>query len=276
MIFDSKFWREVLRRFTDDEVIGLSAQLAYFFLLSLLPFLIFLLTLIGFLPIEENQVFRMVDTYFPPDTLGLVRDNIDYLMEQRNGGLLSIGLIGTIWSASIGVNGLIRAFNRAYQIDEDRSVFITRFLAIAMTILMILVIAVALVLPVFGRLIGEFFFSFFGVSEQFLNIWESMRWVVSSLVMIFVLTILFILAPSRKIKLLHALPGAVVATIGWQLTSLGFSFYVSNFANYSATYGSLGGVIVLMIWLFLSAMMIVIGGQVNAILDKYKGRLLSK
>ncbi|MDQ0351984.1 membrane protein [Alkalibacillus filiformis] len=276
MIFEKKFWKELFHRFSADEVPALSASLAYFFLLSLLPFMIFLLTLVGFLPINHDQVFRLVDDYFPPDTMGLVRDNIDHLMAQRNGGLLSLGLIGTIWAASIGVNGLIRAFNRAYEINEERPFFVTRGLAIALTVLMVLVIAVALVLPVFGRLLGEFFFSFFGVTEQFLAVWESMRWVVSAFVMIFVLTVLYIAAPSRKIKFAHAIPGAAIATIGWQVLSIGFAFYVENFGQYSATYGSLAGVIVLMVWLFLSGMMIIIGGEINAILHKYKGRLISK
>ncbi|GAA0450438.1 YihY/virulence factor BrkB family protein [Alkalibacillus silvisoli] len=276
MIFEKKFWKELFHRFSADEVPQLAASLSYFFLLSLLPFMIFLLTLVGFMPINQEQVFQMVDTYFPPDAIGLVRDNIDHLMDQRNGGLLSLGLIGTIWSASIGVNGLIRAFNRAYEIEEIRSGFVIRGIAIGLTILMVLVIAVALVLPVFGRLIGEFIFSFFGVTEQFLSIWESMRWAVSAFVMIFVLTILYILAPSRKITLVHAIPGAIIATVGWQVISLGFSFYVENFGQYSATYGSLAGVIVLMIWLFLSGMMIIIGGEINAILNKYKGRLFTK
>ncbi|MDQ0159803.1 membrane protein [Alkalibacillus salilacus] len=274
VVFEKTFWKELFQHFQDDEIPTLAASLAYFFLLSLLPFLIFLLTLLGFLPINEQQVFDLVDSYLPGDTMSLVNSNINQLMQDQNGGLLSLGIIGTIWSASIGVNGLMRAFNRAYEIEEERSFFVARGLSILLTILLVLAIAVALALPIFGRLIGEYIFSFLGASEAFLATWETFRWVVSALMMIFVLTLLYILAPNVRVKIRHALPGAIVAMLGWQLVSLGFSYYVTNFAAYSATYGSLAGVIILMIWLFLSGMMILIGGEVNAILNIHKRRFL--
>ncbi|MET3683135.1 membrane protein [Alkalibacillus flavidus] len=274
MIFQKTFWKELFQRFMDDEVPTLAASLAYFFLLSLLPFLIFLLTLIGFMPVNEEQIFRIVDAYLPPDSLSLVYNNIDRLMEDQNGSLLSIGLIGTVWSASIGVNGLMRAFNQAYEIDEERSFIVARGLSVLLTVLLVLAIAVALALPIFGRVIGEYIFSFFGVSDAFLATWEALRFAVSALMMIFVLSLLYMLAPNLRVRLRHAIPGAVVATVGWQLVSLGFSFYVTNFGAYSATYGSLAGVIVLMIWLFLSGMMILIGGEINAILHKHQKRIL--
>ncbi|WP_027964159.1 YihY/virulence factor BrkB family protein [Halalkalibacillus halophilus] len=276
LIFEKQFWKDFLRQFQEDDVTGMSAMLAYFFLLSLMPFMIFLLTLVGYMPLSQDQIFDMLNSYLPPDTMGMIRDNIDSLLENQNGGLLSLGILGTVWSASVGVNGLMQAFNNAYDIDEERSFIVQRGISIALTVLMILVIAVAFVLPIFGQQIGEYIFSFAGVSEEFLAIWNSLRFVISGLIIILVMTILYILAPSKKIGLRHALPGAIVATVGWMLTSLGFSYYVSNFGNYSATYGSLGGVIVLMIWLYLSGMMILIGGEVNAILSKNKRRLLRK
>ncbi|TFB13925.1 YihY/virulence factor BrkB family protein [Filobacillus milosensis] len=258
----------------DDDVVGMSAQLAYFFLLSLFPFLIFLLTLIGYMPIDQSRVFLLIQRYVPGDSLNIITDNIYQLMEERKSGLLSFGLLLTVWSASNGINALMRVFNRAYETDENRSFIVTRLISMALTVAMILVIAVALALPVFGKAAGAFIFSFLGYSDSFIAFWETIRWVISFVIIIFILTILYILAPNKSVTIRHALPGAIIATIGWQLTSLGFAYYVENLGNFSYTYGSLGSIIVLMIWFYLSGMMLIVGGEVNAVLERHKRRFI--
>ncbi|MFD2639223.1 YihY/virulence factor BrkB family protein [Piscibacillus salipiscarius] len=273
MIFTLKFWKDLYQHFVDDDVIGMSAQLAYFFLLSLFPFLIFLLTLIGFLPIDKDSVFNLIHRYMPGDSMELIINNVNQLMEDRNGGLLSIGIILTIWSASNGINALMRVFNRAYETEEDRSFIVTRLISIAMTLAMVLVISIALALPVFGKAIGTYAFEFLGYSESFIEFWSAIRWIISFFIIVFVLTVLYMLGPNQRIKLKHALPGAVIATVGWQVISLGFAYYVENLGNFSYTYGSLGSIIVLMIWFFLSGMMLIIGGEINGLLHRHKAKL---
>jgi membrane protein len=130
---------------------------------------------------------------------------------------------------------------------------------------MIVVFVVALLLPVFGKQIGLFLFSQFGYSEQFMAIWNGIRWAISPLILFIVFVGLYYFAPSKKIRCLSAIPGAVFATVGWVLASLAFSFYVGSFGNYSATYGSIGGIIVLMIWFYLTGIIIMIGGEINAL-----------
>src|SRR5699024_5223593 len=118
------FGKDWVKRIAKDDVVGLSAQLAYFFLLSLFPFLLFLVTLIGYLPIGEQTVYNIIGfiaLYAPSDITRLINSNIDHLIHNQNGGLLSISIIGTIWSASNGIKAIMKAFNRAYEVDEDRS-----------------------------------------------------------------------------------------------------------------------------------------------------------
>src|SRR5690606_38463756 len=141
---------------------------------------------------------------------------------------------------------------------------------ILFTIAMIFVIVVALVLPVFGKQIGFFLFSYFGLSGPFLDIWNTLRWLVSSIILFIVFTGLYWIAPNKKLTCVSVIPGAIFATVGWILTSLAFSFYVSNFGNFSATYGSIGAVIVLMIWFYLSGIIIILGGEINAVHSKMK------
>ncbi|MFC3015908.1 YihY/virulence factor BrkB family protein [Virgibacillus litoralis] len=270
------FLKELYQRITEDDIFGLSAQLAYFFLLSLFPFLLFLMTLIGYLPIEQSTVINFIETYAPGQITDLINQNVSELMNDQNGQLLSIGIIGTLWSASNAINAIMRGFNRAYDVDEDRSFIVSRLIAIVLTIAMVLIICMAFLLPIFGKTIGVYIFTFFGLSAGFLSVWETLRWVVSSVVFFIVLIALYKLAPNKRIYFKNAVWGALFATIGWQLVSLAFSFYVSSMGDYSATYGSLGTVIVLMIWFYLSGIIIMIGGAINAILKKGIGKETEK
>lgn len=251
-----------------DDVFGLAAQLAYFFLLSLFPLLIFLVTLLPYLPITQQDLLSVISDFAPGQTMHLIETNLAEIMNQQNGKLLSFGIIATIWSASNGINAIVRAFNQAYEVEESRPFLIARGMAILLTFGMVLVFIVALLLPVFGRQIGLFLFTELGLSEQFLTAWNTFRWLVSSLILLVVFICLYWLAPNKKFKCIKALPGAIFATVGWILSSLAFSFYVSNFGNYSATYGSIGAIIVLMIWFYLSGIIIIIGGEINALISK--------
>jgi len=261
--------RHLYERMQDADVFGLAAQLAYFFLLSLFPFLLFLITLLGYLPIDEQVLMDFIEMYAPAEIMELINTNISQLVQAQNGSLLSLGIIGTLWSASNGVNAITKAFNRAYEVEEDRSFFIARLIAIIMTIAMIGVIAIAFLLPIFGEMIGVYIFSFFGLSDDFINVWNTLRWAISSIVFFIVLLALYTLTPNVRIKVKNTLLGSLFATISWQLVSLGFSYYVSTIGDYSATYGSLGAVIILMIWFYISGIIIITGGVINAVIRSY-------
>lgn len=274
--FDSHFIKELFLRYKEDEVGGLAAELAYFFLLSLFPFLIFIVTLVGYLPYTEVDVLKFLEGYAPTGTLEMIEDNLNVIIGSQNGGLLSFGIIATIWSASNGINAVVRAFNRAYDVKESRNFFIARGISVLLTFGMILVIIVALLLPVFGRHLGIFIFSSLGLSDEFLNIWNALRWILSAAILFIVFNFLYFIAPNKKLKLKEVVSGAFFATFGWMFVSLAFSFYVGNFGNYSAMYGSLGGIIVLMIWFYLSGMIIIIGGEINAIINCERIRSVKK
>ncbi|CDQ42055.1 ribonuclease BN/unknown domain fusion protein [Virgibacillus salexigens] len=263
-----QFGKQLYQRMEEVDVFGLAAQLAYFFLLSLFPFLLFLVTLVGYLPIDELAILDIIATYAPPQIVELITSNVTQLIRQQNGGLLSFGIIATLWAASNGVNSLMRGFNHAYEVEENRSFIVSRLIAIVLTIAMVAVMIIALLLPVFGRTLGIYLFSFVGLSEGFVSVWETLRWVVSSVVFFIVFLALYKLAPNKRIYFKNAIPGALFATISWQLASLGFSYYVSTIGNYSATYGSLGAVIVLMIWFYLSGIIIMTGGLINSVIRK--------
>lgn len=270
--FDLRFIKELILRYKEDEVGGLAAELAYFFLLSLFPFLLFLVTLIGYLPITQVDVFQFLSQYAPAGTVEMMDENLSVIIGSQNKGLLSVGIIGTIWSASNGINAIVRAFNRAYDVKESRNFFVARLISILLTFGMIIVIIVALLLPVFGKQIGIFMFSTMGLSDEFLNIWNAIRWIVSATILFIVFTVLYFIAPNKRLKPKEVISGAFFATFGWMFVSLAFSYYVNSFGNYSTTYGSLGAIIVLMIWFYLSGMIIILGGEINAVLNCHRVR----
>jgi membrane protein len=258
-------------RIEEDDVSGLASQLAYFFLLSLFPLLIVVVSLLPYLPLSEVDLLAVIRDFAPGDTVALIETNLQEILSHQNGKLLSFGIIGTLWSASNGINAIVRAFNKAYDVKESRHFVIARGMSILFTFAMIFVLILALLLPVFGRTIGLFLFSEFGLSNEFLTIWNTLRWLVSSVILFIVFTVLYWIAPNKKIKCISVMRGALFSTVGWILTSLAFSFYVSNFGNYSATYGSIGAVIVLMIWLYLSGLIIILGGEINAYYSRREG-----
>ena len=265
------FLKHLWKRFNEDDYFGIPAQLAYFFLLSLFPLLIVLVSLFPYLPITQEDLLGTVRDFAPVGAIELIERNLTNI-SQKNNTLLSLGIIGTLWSASNGINAIVKVMNRSYNIDEDRTFFRIRLMAILLTLAMIAVIIVALILPVFGKQIGVFLFSQFQLSSQFLTMWNALRLIVSSVIIFAVFITLYWLAPSKRFSCRTAIPGAIFATIGWIMTSYAFSFYVDNFANYSSTYGSIGAIIVLMIWFYISGFIMIIGGDINAYFTVYKKR----
>lgn len=264
------FLQELIKRIQKDDVSGLAAQLAFFFLLSLFPLLIILMTLFPYLQLDQEELLVFFRTFAPGETMQLIETNLNHIMSNRNGKLLSFGIIATLWSASNGMNALVRALNKAYEVKESRPFLIARGMAIVLTFLMVFVFIIALLLQVFGNEIGMFLLSFFHVTDRFLQIWTTLRLLASSLIPFIIFTVLYWVAPNKRLSITSAIPGAVFATFGWAITSLAFSYYVGNFANYSATYGSIGAIIILMIWFYLSGVIIIIGGELNALISLKK------
>ncbi|MBO0601694.1 YihY/virulence factor BrkB family protein [Sporosarcina sp. E16_3] len=260
------FLKELLVRIKKVDITGLGSQLAFFFLLSMFPLLIFIMTLLPYLNFNQAEVFLLIRDYAPESVAMLIENTLNEILKNRNGGLLSIGALATVWSASKGMNALTKALNRSYFTEESRSFIMARVMSVVFTIMLIAVLLVALILPVFGQQIGVLAFSYMGLEKGFLYFWAGLRWLVPPVLIFFVFSLIYWLVPNLKIQFKSILPGALFATVGWILTSFAFSFYVGSYANYSSTYGSIGAIIVLMIWLYFSAIILMLGGQLNAVM----------
>ena len=272
------FLKDQVSRFIEDDILSAGAQATFYILLSLFPFLIFLITLISYTPVldfQENAV--IFATLMPKNAYDIVKGIIDQTVANRSSTLLSFGMIFTIWSSTSGVSALIRGINRAYDQEEKRPFWRLIGLSLYFTIELTAVIMLSLVLIVFGKIMGTHFFVFLGFSDMFVAGWNNVRNIIAFTAIILVFLSLMRKAPNRKIRRLEAFPGAVFASVGWIVISLGFSYYANNLGNYTRVYGSLGGIIALMMWIYLSSIMILIGAEINASLIYSKhGKLKEK
>jgi membrane protein len=211
----------------------------------------------------------MIRPYAPPSTYELFKANLTTILDQRSGEMLSLSLIGTVYLASLGFQSIIRILDDAYQVKEDRPFWKEAILGFFLMFGLLLALVISLILPVFGKILGEFFFQLVGMTERFYDVWNWIRWFLSSTVLFLVFLSLYQFAPNTKVTIKQALPGAIFATLGWQVSSLGFSYYVS-FNNYSQLYGNLGAIIILVGWFYWSALILILGGLINASLCKVK------
>ncbi|EHY0680939.1 YihY/virulence factor BrkB family protein [Listeria monocytogenes] len=256
----------VSARVGQNDVSGNAAQLAYYMLFSIFPMLLIAATLLAYLHIDKDSVFNMIKEFAPDQIMDFLEENLNNLLTQKNGGLLSIGIIATLWSASNGMNAVMKSLNKAYGVTNKRNYVVQRLLSMFFTLAMLATVGATLLLLVFGQQIGMFLINHLNFSEDFLSFWNNLRWTVTLIVIFVVFTFLYWVAPNRRSTLISVLPGALFSTIGWTVASVGFAYYVNNFGNYSATYGSIGVIIILMLWFYLTGIILMIGGELNATL----------
>jgi membrane protein len=258
--------RRVVAEIPDDDCLGRAAQLAYYFIFALFPFFLFLTTLLGYLPIPDllERLLETLGQMLPGEAIRLVEDNLRQLVSGQRGGLLSFGLLAALWTSSSALTAIMDSLNRAYDVDEGRPFWKVRGLAILLTIGLSVFIVAALVLLTFGPEIGRWVADLAGLGRAFELAWNILRWPVIVGFMVVAMALLYYVAPDVEQQWQWITPGSVCAVIGWLLASLGFAFYVNNFGSYNATYGSIGAVIVLLTWMYLSGLFVLIGGEVNA------------
>ncbi|MFD2627662.1 YihY/virulence factor BrkB family protein [Oceanobacillus kapialis] len=259
------YGKKFMTQFKEDNVPILAAAQAYYYFLSIFPLIIVCFALIPYFNINPQEAVSFIGNILPSEIATIFRENIVNLVNTPRGGLLTVGIIGALWSSSAGINAFIKSTNEAYHVEETRNFLVVRLISLGLTLGMIVTLVIAILVPVFGDVILSFVSSIVGFSGAMEILLQVLRWAVSLLALTGFLLILYRVAPNKRIPFKYIFPGALTASILWLLISLGFSFYVSNFSNYSATYGSLGGIIVLMIWFFLTGIALMIGAVVNVL-----------
>lgn len=264
--------KELLQKLREDNITLLAAALAYYFLLAIFPLLIVGFAIIPYFNISAEEAIGFFSTVLPGEIASLFEENIVSLVETPRGGLLTVGIIGALWSASGGINAFIKSSNEAFDVEETRSIITVRFISLGLTIGLIISVIVAILLPVLGDVILRLVGSVIGLTAGMGVLLHILRWLISIIVLTTFIMLLYRFAPNKKIPFKHIIPGALIASLLWQIISIGFSIYISNFGNYSATYGTLGGLIILMTWFFLTGLILMLGASITVIYHRYKTR----
>jgi membrane protein len=257
--------KRTLRETSADRCLGLAAELAYYFLLALVPAIVFLAAVASFFPARLIQdMLDALGRFAPPDVLRIVREQLTSIQGGENSGILTFGLLLALWSSSAAIVSITDALNRAYDIEEGRPWWKVRLTAIGLTIALAIFVLCAFTLIMLGPTIAEWIAARMGLGGAFTLTWNVVQWPVVFALIVLGVAFVNYFAPDAEQDWEWVTPGAVLATILWLVASLVFKFYLANFADYNATYGSLGGVIVLMLWFYISGLSILVGAEMNA------------
>ncbi|MDD3277392.1 MAG: YihY/virulence factor BrkB family protein [Lachnospiraceae bacterium] len=252
-----------LKRMDDDKVGAFASQAAFFILLSVIPFLLLLLTLIQYLPVEQDSVRNVLLQIIPSEFSGLVSGIINEVY-QKSSAVVPISAIFTLWSAGKGINALTNGFNNVYHVTETRNYFIGRIRAMFYTLIFIIAIATSLVIMVFGNMIQGMLRHrapmIAAMTESILN----MRTLIMILSLIVIFLMLYKAIPNRKASFRSQIPGALISSVAWYIFSLGFSWYLELFPGFSNMYGSLTTIVLVMLWMYFCMYIIMIGAEINA------------
>lgn len=267
-------WREFARRFwkeiEEDTVTDLAAQLSYYFIFSLFPFLFFLVTLVAYMPFAPGAVDAMMDRIrplVPGDALGVVSQHLNSIVGETRPKLLTVGLVVALWTASRGVDALRKALNLAYDVSESRPYWKTQGLALLVTLLGGLLIPLSFTILLLGGRVGSWVADKLELVDEFHLVWSWLRWPFTAALVMLMLSLCYYLLPDVRQRFKYITPGSVIGTLAWLGSTWGFTQYVEHFGKYDVTYGSIGGVVVLLLWLYISGLIFILGGELNAILE---------
>lgn len=266
-------WGELVRRTfretIDDDCLGLAAQLAYYLFLALFPAILFLLAVASFFPLDNltDDIGRALGPVVSAEVLQLIQDQMQRLANAESGGLLTFGVLGALWSSSAGLVSIVGALNRAYDIEEGRPWWRVRLVAIALTLGMAAFVLCALSLVVAGPTLARYLSDTAGLGAAFKWGWLILQWPLAFAMVSTAIGLAYYFGPDAEQQWAWISPGAVVATALWLLVSVAFKFYVATFTDYNASYGAVGGVMVLMLWFYLSGLAILIGAELNSEID---------
>ncbi|MCC6387626.1 MAG: YihY/virulence factor BrkB family protein [Dehalococcoidia bacterium] len=266
--------KALLAELRDDDVTGLAAELAYRFFLALVPFLVFLAALGGLVARAagiENPAQEFLNTFgdaLPADAASVVRTQVTDVVDGSNGGLLSVSILGALWAASSGVGSLMKAINRAYGMPESRPFWKKTAISLALTAVGGIAILVAILATVVGQVGLERVATALGLGGPARVALDIARWPLALLVMMAAITVVYWAAPNTRLPFKWVTPGAAAFAVMWVVVTGGFALYVGTFGSYSTTYGALGGVVVLMLWFYLTSLVMLVGAEWNAMLDE--------
>lgn len=269
--------RVTIRNFSHHNSSKSAAALAYYLLFALFPLLIFISNLLGNLDLDIYKITQTLAEILPDDIVSIVENYLGYIADNSSHTLMWFSLVFSVIFPMRAVRGLMTDIRRAYGFGRPRYPFIHTVMQLLYTLIFVVVISLTLILSMSGENVitfisGLFPQGYFDISEYLLSLWQYLRFLPMGILMFIAITVLYVLAMEAKKPLRSILPGIFLSVISWLILSIGFSVYVENFAKYTVIYGAMGAVIVLLIWLYMSANILVLGAEFNAALEEVRVR----
>lgn len=263
--------KRLYQKVNDDDILGNAAQVAFYFSFAIFPLLLFLMTLLGIILSNaedmDDKLFALLAQVMPASASDLVQKTLTEVTSNASGGKLTIGVLITLYSASAGIDNVRGTLNDVYNLKETRSVFRTKLTSLLLTLAVGILILVAIAAIAFGSHVLS---SFLSIDSPYVQM--PIQWIVLLVLVLLAFALLYNFAPNHDpIEWKWITPGAVIGVGLWVLSTLAFRIYLHYFDSYAATYGSLGAVIILMLWLYITALVILIGGAINALMDEESG-----
>jgi membrane protein len=261
-----------IKKIDDDELSTRSAALSYYFILALFPMFLFLVSLIGLIAghaseMREN-IMATLGHLAPGSASGVVQEVVHQTVKNSGGVKVAAGLLGALWAASGGMGAVITSLNVIYKVKEQRPWWKQKLTVVGLTLALAILIVVASALVLYGGKIGQLIAMRVGVGKLFWILWRLVQWPLTFLVMFFSYSIIYYFGPDlRERKWYWVTPGSAIGVVLWLVASVGFRIYLHFFNSYSATYGSLGAVIILMLWLYITGFAILVGGEMNWVIE---------
>jgi membrane protein len=262
----SDLFRKTFSETLADDVFNLAAQQAYYFFFALFPALLALISIASFFPIENltGEITTLLQRVAPEDVTAIVTDQIRQIGQSNSGGILTLAFFFTLWSSSSAVVAVCSTLNAAYDVTEGRAWWKVRLTAIGLTVGMALFILISMTLIIAGPTLAEKIAEVMHLGPVFTWSWKILQWPVVFMMVVTAVALVYYFAPDVEQDWVWITPGSVLATMLWVLASLGFRFYVTNFASYNETYGAIGGVMVLLLWFYVSGIALLVGAELNA------------
>jgi membrane protein len=264
-------WREILKRtfseaFLEDNCLGMAAQLAYYFFFALFPALLFVVAVASYFPVATlvDDMFRTMGGFVPPEVLSIITDQLKKISNDKQGGLLTFGMLLTLWSSSGAMTAIIDTLNNAYDIKEGRAWWKVRLTAIGLTIGVSIFILASFALVIVGPTFATRLADTMGLGPAFEWTWKILQWPIIFGLVSAAIAAIYYWGPDAEQDWVWLTPGAILATTLWLLASLGFKYYVASMGNYTETYGAIGAFMILMLWFYISGLVILIGAEMNA------------
>ena len=264
------FWKGLV----EGAITTRASSLAFNFFLAFFPSIIVFLTLIPYIPVNglQETLMELLNVVLPPSTNEITFNALDDIINNTRASLLSIGFLLALYFSTNGINSLIEAFNASYHIRENRPIIQQRILSLGLTLLLSFMLIIAMGLIIFGKFVVSYLTEYKLITQYAGELILYGKWFTILLVLWLGISVLFHLGPSIKSKWKLFTPGSILATLGIIITSIGFNYYINHFSQYNKIYGSIGTLMIILIWMYFNSIILLTGFELNASISNAKGK----